>query len=91
VEIVITENSIVHSVLVRLARIAAVRPSRGLPTNKEFFLFNTTRFISRSHIVIEGHRAVRGENVQLRPVIQGVGHGIGHGMLRELLFRFYVA
>ena len=37
-----------RQVLVRLDRIAAVRPPRGLPTNKEFFLFNTTRFISRS-------------------------------------------
>ena len=27
---------------------AAVRPPRGLPTNKEFLRFSTTRFISRS-------------------------------------------
>src|SRR6266478_2887719 len=27
---------------------AAVRPPRGLPTKREFFLFSTTRFISRS-------------------------------------------
>src|SRR5438874_12976824 len=29
-------------------RIANVRPPRGLPTKREFFRFNTTRFISRS-------------------------------------------
>jgi hypothetical protein len=34
--------------LVRLARIAAVRPPRGLPTNREFLRLSTTRFISRS-------------------------------------------
>jgi hypothetical protein len=34
------------------------------------------------------HRAIRAENVQLRPVIQGVAHRIGYGMLRQqLLFR----
>src|SRR5580693_2833940 len=37
-----------RQVLVKLARIANVRPPRGLPTKREFFLFNTTRFISRS-------------------------------------------
>jgi hypothetical protein len=31
-----------------LARMAAVRPPRGLPTKREFFRFNTIRFISRS-------------------------------------------
>src|SRR5215813_2585846 len=35
-------------VLVKLAKMAAVLPPRGLPTNKEFFRFSTTRFISRS-------------------------------------------
>jgi hypothetical protein len=28
-----------------------VRPPRGLPTNKEFLRFNTTRFISRSLVL----------------------------------------
>src|SRR6266446_5539930 len=37
-----------RQVLVKLARIANVRPPRGLPTKREFFRFNTTRFISRS-------------------------------------------
>jgi len=36
-------------------------------------------------IVIDGDRAIRAENVQLRPVIQGVVHRIGHGMLRQQL------
>jgi hypothetical protein len=35
-------------VLVRLARIAAVLPQRGFPTNGEFLRLSTTRFISRS-------------------------------------------
>jgi hypothetical protein len=34
--------------LVRLARMAAVLPPRGLPTKSEFFRFRTMRFISRS-------------------------------------------
>ena len=36
-------------------------------------------------IVIDRHRAIRAENVQLRPVIQDVVHRIGHGMLRDQL------
>ncbi len=32
-----------RQVLVKLARVANVRPPRGLPTKREFFLFNTTR------------------------------------------------
>jgi len=55
-------------------------------TNKEFFLFNTTRFISRSLTLLSmGNCVIRAENVQLRPVIQGVVHRIGHGMLRQQL------
>src|ERR1700723_2704841 len=41
-----------RQVLVKLARIAAVRPPRGLPTNKEFLRFSTTRFISRSETLL---------------------------------------
>jgi hypothetical protein len=41
-----------RQVLVRLARIAAVRPPRGFPTNNELFRFSTTRFISRSLILL---------------------------------------
>src|SRR6266481_5054536 len=37
-----------RQLLVKLARIAAVRPPRGFPTNSEFLRFRTTRFISRS-------------------------------------------
>ncbi len=37
-----------RQLLVKLARIAAVRPPRGSPTKSEFLRFRTTRFISRS-------------------------------------------
>src|SRR6516165_1285486 len=37
-----------RQLLVKLARIAAVLPPRGLPTNREFLRWSTTRFISRS-------------------------------------------
>ena len=37
-----------RQLLVKLARIAAVRPPRGLPTKREFLRLRTTRFISRS-------------------------------------------
>lgn len=36
---------------VRLARMAAVRPPRSLPTKRLFFPVNTARFISRSEIL----------------------------------------
>src|SRR5437660_9452224 len=41
--------------------------------------------LSLTYIVIDGNRAIRAENVQLRPVIQSVVHRIGHGMLRDQL------
>jgi hypothetical protein len=41
-------------VLVKLVRIAAVRPLRELPTNKEFLGFSTIRFISRSETLLSG-------------------------------------
>jgi hypothetical protein len=71
----------------RLARMAAVRPPRGLPTNKEFY--STPHVLFRAHLHChDRQRAIRAENVQLRPVFQGVVHRIGYGMLRQqLLFR----
>jgi hypothetical protein len=47
-EIVLQVNVCRLQVLVKLARIAGVRPPRGLPTNRQFFRLSTTRFISRS-------------------------------------------
>src|ERR1700743_3455446 len=44
--------SCLRQVEVRLARMAAVRPPRGLPTNKEFLRLSTTRFISRSDTLL---------------------------------------
>ena len=41
--------------------------------------------LTLTYIVIDGNRAIRAENVQLRPVIQSVVHRIGHGMLRDQL------
>src|SRR5271165_2061496 len=73
-----------RQLLVKLAKIAAVRPPRGLPTNKEFLRLSTTRFISRSlHIVIDGHGAISQEHVQRLPLAERVVHCFGHGMLRQ--------
>ena len=41
-----------RQVLVRLARIAAVLPPRGLPTKRLFLRLRTTRFISRSETLL---------------------------------------
>jgi hypothetical protein len=64
-------------VLVKLARIVAVRPPRELPTNKEFLRFSTTRFISRSETSLSIGTAPS--------LIQGVVDRFRHGMLRQQL------
>jgi hypothetical protein len=73
--------------VVRLAKIAADRPPRAFPTNKEFFRFKTTRFISRSLTFLSIGPRRRTEDVQLLPLLEKVVHGLSHGMFgQRLLF-----
>jgi hypothetical protein len=55
-----------------LARMVAVRPLRALPTKSEFLRLSTMRFISRSDVVVDGHRAIGREDVQLLPLSQDI-------------------
>ena len=65
---------------------AAVRPPRGLTTNSEFLRLSTTRLISTlASTVVDGHRAIATEHAQLRPLAQGVGDRLSHGMAGQQL------
>jgi len=56
-EIQLRINLVPAQVLVRLARIANVRPPRGLPTKKEFFRSTRRVHLTLTYIVIDGNRA----------------------------------
>ena len=59
---------------------AAVRPPRGLPTNKEFLRFSTTRFISRSLMLLSMGTAPSEQKVFSSvhcPRAGGGGGGVG--------------
>jgi len=73
-----------RQVLVRLARIAKCDRTR-VPTKGNSSGSHDAFHLTLTYIVIDGNRAIRAENVQLRPVIQSVVHRIGHGMLRDQL------
>ena len=77
-----------RQVLVRLARIAAVRPPRALPTNKAVLAIeNHPLHLAFRDVVVDADRAVGAEHVQFRPLAQSVVHRLGHGMLgQQLLF-----
>ena len=71
--------------LVKLARIAAVRPRRELPTNKEFSRFSTVRFhLAFGNIAVRRYRVVGTKDVPFSPLIQGVVDRFRHGQQRLL-------
>jgi hypothetical protein len=63
-----------------LARMAAVRPLRALPTKSEFYRLSTMRFISHSDVVVDGCRAISREDVQLLPLSQGIVDRFGQAL-----------
>src|SRR5579863_10144908 len=77
-----------RQVLVRVARIAAVLPPRGLPTKRLFLRFKTnTLHFALACVVVYSHCAIGAKHVHLSPLAEGVVDGLGHGMLgQQLLF-----
>ncbi len=70
-----------QQLLVKLARIAAVLPPRGLPTNRVFAIEDYALHLSFANIIIDGHRAAGREHGHRLPLAERIVHGVGHEML----------